>query len=62
MLWLESHILVKVYIVCRQFTRGNWARRKTRKFSKKKVTSSKEVIKMIIGLTGDDYMHMYSHF
>ena len=35
-LQLERHILVKALIVCYHFTRCNWARMKTRKFSKEK--------------------------
>ena len=35
-LWLESQILGKVAIVCRQFAKGNWAGMKTRKINNEK--------------------------
>ena len=62
MLWPGSLNLEKVHVVYRQFNRGAWMGVKVRKIYKKKLTGSRKAIRIMKGLTGDDYMHVYSHY
>ena len=61
MLWQESHSLLKFQIVCHGLARGDWIGMKDRKRSREKTEGLKKGIGMTRGLTGTNYMHVYSH-
>ena len=53
---------MKLHIVCCRFRRGNWIGVKDRTGVTKKLIGSRRAIGIMKGMTGDDYMRVYSHY
>ena len=53
---------MKVHIMCHRLAKGDWMGIRIGKGVGKKLKSSRKVIFMARGLTGRDYMRVYSHF